>query len=42
MYSIKYTTQFKKKLKLCEKRGLDMGLLLDVIDLLAKDGCFWL
>lgn len=39
MYSIKYTTQFKKKLKLCEKRGLDMGLLLDVIDLLAKDGC---
>jgi len=32
MYSIKYTTQFKKSYKLMIKRGLDISLLDNVIN----------
>lgn len=38
MYSIFYTGQFKKSLKLAVKRGLDITLLTAVIDELQKNG----
>ena len=38
MYSIDYTTRFKKDLKLCRKRGLDIQLIQDAIALLATTG----
>lgn len=38
MYSIFYTGQFKKSLKLAVKRGLDITLLTDVIDELQENG----
>lgn len=38
MYSIGYTTRFKKDLKLCRKRGLDLQLIQDAIALLRKTG----
>lgn len=34
-YTVKYTTQFKKDYKLAMKRGLDMGVMQDVIAALA-------
>lgn len=36
MYEIKYTSQFKKKLKLCNKRGLDMSKLANVLNILSR------
>ncbi len=38
MYSIDYTNRFKKDLKRCQKRGLDLQLILDVIALLKTTG----
>ena len=38
MYSIDYTTHFKKDLKRCLKRGLDMQHLYDAIALLRAAG----
>ncbi|MCL2510600.1 MAG: type II toxin-antitoxin system YafQ family toxin [Bacteroidales bacterium] len=38
MYSIKYTNKFKKDVKRCQKRGLDLNLLRDVVDILATTG----
>jgi mRNA interferase YafQ len=38
MYSIKFTNKFKKDVKRCQKRGLDLSLLRDVIDILATIG----
>lgn len=38
MYSIFYTGQFKKSLKLAVKRGLDITLLTAVIDELQEKG----
>lgn len=38
MYSIFYTGQFKKSLKLAVKRGLDITLLTVVIDELQEKG----
>lgn len=38
MYSIDYTTRFKKDLKRCRKRGLDIQLILDAIALLRATG----
>lgn len=35
MYEIVYSSQFKKKLKLCAKRGLDMHKLQDVLKILS-------
>lgn len=34
-YTVKYTTQFKRDYKLAMKRGMDIGLLEDVISTLA-------
>ena len=38
MYSINYTTRFKKDLKRCRKRGLDIQKILDAIALLRTTG----
>ena len=38
MYALSYTNQFKKSVKLCKKRGLDLKLLHTSIDLLQKNG----
>ena len=38
MYSIDYTNRFKKDLKRCQKRGLDLQLIHDVIVLLKTTG----
>lgn len=38
MYSIKYTGQFKKSLKRCVKRGLDLKIFTDTLDLLQATG----
>jgi len=37
-YEIKTSTRFKKDLKRCAKRGLDMHLIYDAISLLASTG----
>ena len=37
-YSIEYSGQFKKSLKLCKKRGLPTDLLQEVIGILAEYG----
>ena len=36
MYQVKYTTTFKKSYKLMRKRGLDLSLLDEVVDLLRQ------
>ncbi len=36
MYNLKPTTQFKKDLKLCKKRGLNIDLLTELLKLLEK------
>lgn len=38
MYRVEYTNRFKKDLKRCEKRGLKLRKLLDVIEMLANSG----
>jgi mRNA interferase YafQ len=38
MYSIRYTNRFKKDIKRCKKRGLDLSLLSAIIDQLQKTG----
>lgn len=38
MYSVKYTRQFKKSLKLCVKRGLDLKIFTDTLDILQEYG----
>ena len=38
MYSIDYTNRFKKDLKRCQKRGLDIQSIQKVIALLASNG----
>ncbi len=35
-YNLKPTTQFKKDLKLCKKRGLNIDLLTEVLKLLEE------
>ena len=37
-YSIEYSGQFKKSLKLCKKRGLQIELLQEAICILAECG----
>ena len=37
-YRIKTTNRFDKQLKLCEKRGLDMHRIFDVMQLLSQNG----
>ncbi len=36
MYTVKFTTTYKKKYKLMKKRGLDISLLDDVVDELRQ------
>ena len=38
MYSIDYTTRFKKDLRRCRKRGLDIQMIQDAIALLRTTG----
>ena len=38
MYQIDYSNRFNKDLKRCMKRGLDIKLIKDAIDLLADTG----
>ena len=38
MYKIAYTTRFKKDFKLCKKRGLDISILENAIELLQING----
>ena len=38
MYSIKFTSKFKKDVKRCQKRGYDLNLLREVVDILATTG----
>ena len=38
MYSVIYTGQFKKSLKKCVKRGLDLKVFTDTLDLLQETG----
>ena len=37
MLTVKYTNLFKKDYKLIKKRGLDLELLQEVVDMLAKE-----
>lgn len=38
MYTIRYTGEFKRQMRLCQRRGYDMGQLYEVIRLLSIDG----
>ena len=38
MYQVKYSKRFDKNLKLCVKRGLNVQLIFDAIQLLAATG----
>lgn len=40
MYSIEYSGQFKKSLKLAKKRGLSLEPLYRVISILSEKGIF--
>ena len=40
MYKIGYTTRFKKDFKRCKKRGLDISILEEAIELLRLHGTF--
>lgn len=38
MYRVEYTNRFKKDLKRCEKRGLDLRKVLETICILGQNG----
>jgi mRNA interferase YafQ len=38
MYTIRTTNQFKKDLKRCKKKGLNINILEEAIQLLAESG----
>lgn len=38
MYSINYSNRFNKDLKRCKKRGLDLQLIKDAVEILAAEG----
>lgn len=38
MYSVDYTNRFKKDLKHCVKRGLDIGKIIEAVKLLETNG----
>ena len=38
MYRIQYAQRFRKDLRLCQKRGLDIEILKEVIELLSREG----
>lgn len=37
-YTIVVTSEFKKNFKLCQRRGLDMSLLKNVVSILEEEG----
>ena len=37
-YSIQYTNKFKKDVKRCQKRGYDLDLLREAVDILSNTG----
>lgn len=39
MYEVVYTGQFKKSLKRCVRRGLDITEFMTVLDILQEKGC---
>ena len=38
MYTIKFTGEFKRQMKMCERRGYDMELLREAIRILSTEG----
>lgn len=38
MYTVDYTTQFKRAVKRCAKRGLDVNKIADLVDILREKG----
>ena len=38
MYTVEYTTQFKRAVKRCIKRGLDVNTIADLVDILREKG----
>ena len=40
MYQVKFTTTYKKSYKLMKKRGLDLSLLNEIVDLLRQGKLF--
>ena len=38
MYEVVYTGQFKKSLRLCVRRGLDVNVFKTVLDILQEEG----
>lgn len=38
MYSVKFTGSFKKDVKRCAKRGLDVSLITKAVDILLANG----
>ena len=38
MYKIKFTNEFKKQMKLCQRRGYDMELIRDALSILSTEG----
>jgi len=38
MYSIHYTNRFKKDLRRCQRRGLDIQLIMDAVSILERAG----
>ncbi len=38
MYEIRYASRFRRDVKRCASRGLDMGLLREAVDILSHSG----
>lgn len=39
MYTIRFTGEFKRQMKLCQRRGYNMELLREAIRILSTEGC---
>ena len=37
-YTVRFSTRFRKQIKLCQKRGLMMNLISEAIEILAAEG----
>lgn len=38
MYRLRYSSQFRKDIKLCQRKGLDLSVMQRVISILVRDG----
>lgn len=38
MYRLRYSSQFRKDIKLCKRKGLDLSVMQRVISILVRDG----